>query len=168
MCAPILPILAIAGTVVSAAGSIYSGMAANAAGKYQQQVAEQNAKLASEAAKDSIERGKLENQALGRKVAQAKGQQAAAAAANGVDLGYGTADVFRQDTEMLAREDQAALFKNIDERTRGFDIQASNYRAEGKAARFQGKQAKIGSFFQAGSTLLSGASQAIKLGKTGG
>lgn len=162
------PVIAAAAAVVSAAGSIYSGMAANAAGKYQQRVAEQNAKIAAEAAKDSIERGKLENQALGRKVAQTKGQQAAAAAANGVDLGYGTADVFRQDTEMLAREDQAALFKNIDERTRGFDIQGANYRAEGKANWFQGKQAKISSFFQAGSTLLSGAQQVIKLGRTSG
>jgi hypothetical protein len=172
MCLPLLPALAVAGSVMSAAGSIYGGLQANAMGKYEQKIAERNAKIAGEAARDSVERGKLENQALGRKVGSVKGQNRAAMAASGIDVDYGTAETFQDDTAMLAREDQQALYKNIDERTRGFDIQAANYRAEGKAARSRGKQAMIGSFFEAGSSLLSGASQAAgmktKLPRTGG
>lgn len=141
-------------------------------GKYQQQVAEQNAGIAREAARDSIERGRIENRSLGRKVASVNGQQAASLAANGVDLGFGSARQMQEDTAMLAREDQEALLHNIDQRTRGFDIQAANYVAEGKAARYRGKQAMIGSFFDAGSTLLSAMGQAkgmrAKLGQTGG
>src|SRR5512139_187745 len=119
MCGPAaLPIMAIAGSVVSAAGSIYGGMGANAQGKYEQKIAERNAKIASEAARDSEERGKLENQQLGRKVAQTKGQQAASMAANGIDLGFGSALNVQDDTAMLASEDAEALYKNIHQRTR--------------------------------------------------
>lgn len=171
MCLP-LAVLPIVAAGVSAAGTIMGGLQANAMGKYQQKVSEQNADIAIEAARDSIERGKEENLALGRKVGAVKGQQAAAAAANGIDVGYGSAAQMADDTAMLAREDQQALFRNTKERTRGFTIQAHNFITEGKAARYRGKQQMIGSFFDAGSSLISGFSQAgamkAKLGVTGG
>jgi hypothetical protein len=171
MCLP-LAALPIAAAAVSAAGAIMGGLQANAMGKYQQEVAEQNADIARDSAKDSIERGHEESLALGRRIGAVKGQQTAAAAANGVDVGYGSAAQMAEDTAMLGREDQQALFRNVNERTKGFAIQAHNFVTEGKAARYRGKQQLIGSFFDAGSSLISGFQQSgaikAKLGVTGG
>jgi hypothetical protein len=155
VCIP-LPILA---GGVMAAGQLYSGLAANAQGKYEANVAEANAKLEAERARDSIERGRLEARDLYRDVGRVKGEQTAAMAANGIDLGYGTALRFQQDTAMLAQEDAENLYRNIHERTRGHDINASNFRAEAKAARQRGKAAMVGSVFSAAGSVAGGFQQ---------
>lgn len=153
-----LPLAAAAGAV-QAAGAVVSGLQGLAQGNYEAKVADRNAALENERARDSIMRGKDEARALFRRIGDVKGQQAAAMAANGIDLGYGSALRQQQDTAMLADEDARALYDNIDERTRGFDISASNMRAEGRAARFRGRSALINSAFQAGSSLMGGFQQ---------
>jgi len=164
MCGPAA--LVAAGAVVSAVGSVYGGMAANAQGKYQQRVAEANAANERENIRLEQERGAREALLHYRKVAQLKGQQRAAAAANGVSTDFGTAQDIVTDTNTLAREDARNIYGQTFQNVRGMDRTVSNFRAEGRAARAAGKGALIGSFFEAGSTLLGGAAQYKKMKQT--
>ena len=164
MCGPAA--LVAAGAVVSAVGSVYGGMVANAQGKYQQRVAEANAANERENIRLEQERGAREALLHYRKVAQLKGQQRAAAAANGVSTDFGTAQDIVTDTNTLAREDARNIYGQTFQNVRGMDRTVSNFRAEGRAARAAGKGALIGSFFEAGSTLLGGAAQYKKMKQT--
>lgn len=162
MCAP-PAFLALGAAVITAAGTAYGGLAANAQGKYQAKIAERNADLVSEQSRDALERGQVDLQRHYRRASQLQGAQRAAMAANGVDLGYGSALDVQQDTAMLTSEDAGQIHKNTFNELRGFDISAANERASGRAARAKGRSAMIGSFMSAGGTLLSGASQFGKM-----
>jgi hypothetical protein len=168
MCIP----MAVAAAAVTAAGTLVSGVQGMMAANYEGELARRNAAMEVERARDSNERGRLEARAFFRDVGQIKGQQAASMAANGIDVGFGSAARTQQDTEMLAREDATSLYSNVHERTRGFDINAANFRAEAAAARQRGRSAIVNSVFQAGSSLMGGFQQhramRARLGVTGG
>jgi hypothetical protein len=163
MCGPALPIIALAGAAMSAAGTMASAVSANAQARYQAKIAERNASLEREGAQQSILNTQDEALAHYRKVAALKGAQRAAAAANGVGLDFGTAADVLGDTEMLSREDTNRIYKQGYQRTRGFEINASNDVAEASAKRQAGTGALISGALNAGSTLLEGASQYGKL-----
>lgn len=157
MCLPAaLPIIA---GVVSAAGTLYQGYSAMQQGKFEAGVAKQNAAMEREAAAESIRTGQVERRDFGRKVGAVKGQQIAAMAANGIDVGYGTAARIQDDTAMLASEDAENLYRNQNERTKGFIINSWNERMRAKAAKSQGTAAMVGSVFGAASSLLGGFQQ---------
>jgi hypothetical protein len=159
MCLP-LAALPVAAAAVSAVGSLTSGYSALQQGNYEAGVAKQNAALSREAAAESIRTGQIEKRDFWRKIGQVKGQQVASMAANGIDVGYGTAARIQDDTQTLANEDADTLYRNQNERTRGFIIDAANYKASGKAAHRQGVSALVGSVFDAGGSLLGGFQQA--------
>lgn len=139
------------------------GLQANAQGKYESNIAKRNAALEVEAARESVLAGQDERRAFWRKIGQVKGQNLAAMAANGIDVGYGSAQRLQDDTAILASEDAKNLYGNIEKRTRGHHINASNFVAEAKAARQRGKAALTQSFFGAASSLLGGATQYASL-----
>lgn len=157
MCSPAALPLVAAG--MSAAGSLVGGMQALAQGNYESSIARQNVRLENERANESTLRGREEARNLYRRVSEVKGQQVAAMAANGIDVGYGSGLRTQQDTALLAQEDADALYRNVSERTRGFDIGASNFAAEGRAAKFRGRSAMVNSVFEAGSSLMGGFQQ---------
>lgn len=161
MCLPAaaLPIAALASSVISAGGAIYGGLAAKAQGKYEQNVANANAALDREQIMTEQENTKRQALNHWRKVAQIKGQQRAAAAAGGVSTDFGTASDILTDTDMLASEDANIIYQSGNNRVRGLDRSVSNNIASGRAARSRGNAAFVGSLFQAGSTMLGGASQ---------
>lgn len=171
MCLPLaaaIP-LAIASSVASAAGSLYAGAQANSQAKYEADVARRNSAMEVEAAHDSVLQGQGERRDFWRKVAQVKGQNIAAMAANGIEVDYGSAGRLQDDTQMLANDDAANLYRNVEQRTKGHVIQAGNYTMEAKAAKARGKAAQVGSYFGAASSLLGGFSQAAGLkAKMGG
>lgn len=136
------------------------GMQASAQGKYEAQVNRINEGLEVNAAQQSILAGQNERRDFWRKVSQVKGQQVASMAANGIDVGFGSAGRLQDDTAMLARDDANNLYRSIEQRTKGHLIQASNYASEAKAARAKGKAALVNSYFGAASSILGGISQA--------
>lgn len=138
-------------------------MQANAQGKYESRMAKRNAAMEVEAAHESFEAGKDERRDFWRKVGATKGQQIASMAANGIDLGFGTAELVQRDTEELSREDARQLYRNIEQRTRGHHINASNFVAEAKAAKARGKAALTSSIIGAAGTVLGGVTQAAGL-----
>lgn len=156
MCGPALPLVA-AGMAVVSTG--IGALSANAQAQYRAKIAERNAAMDREAAQQSILNTREEALAHYRKVSDLKGQQRAIAAANGVDLGFGTAADVLADTEMLSREDVARIYKQGAERTRGFEISASNSMGEASASRQAGTGALVKGVFDMGSTVLSAAGQ---------
>lgn len=155
MCLP----LAVAAGAVAAAGSLVNGVMGMQSANYEAAVNRQNANLEAEAARDSIVRGRDEARDFYRQLGQIKGRQNAALAANGIDTSFGTADIVQADTEQGGREDAGNLYRNVNERTRGHDINAANFRSGAKAAKFRGKMGMINSVFEAGSSLMGGFQQ---------
>jgi hypothetical protein len=160
MCHPAILIAASAG--VKAVGSVVSGIGQKQVLDYQGQVADQNARLAEDQARDSIQNGNLEAQRRYRELAQTKGQQVAAMAANGVDLNFGSAADVQKDSAAIGAEDIAQLYKGSNERTRGFEINAFNYRAQAAGDRARGKGALTEGIFSGLSTALGGAASAMQ------
>lgn len=164
MCGPAaLPILAIAASAVTAGGQLYAGSAAKQQGKYEQKVANINADRQRAAAADAAIRGETDQLRRYRQLAQSLGAQRAASAANGVDIGFGSALDMQIDTAMIGQEDSRILAENTRREMMGFDINAANYTMQGQAARSRGNAAMTSSIFAAGGTLLGGAQQAGKI-----
>lgn len=159
MCLP-LPVMAVAAGAVQAAGQLYSGLAANSQGKADAAAARINAQQEVDAAHESFLTGQNERADFWRKIGQVKGQNIAAMAANGIDVGFGTAARVQDDTQMLANADAENLYKNIQDRTRAHQINASNFVSEAKAARARGKAALTGAVIGAAGSILGGFQQA--------
>ena len=153
-----LPLPLVAGATM-AAGQMISGIQGMQASTYEGEVARRNAALEVERARDSIDRGRLEARTFFREAGAVKGQQIASMAANGIDVDFGSAGRTQEDTATLVGEDAAALYGNIHERTRGFDINASNFVAESRAARERGKSAILNATVGAASSIMGGFQQ---------
>jgi len=168
LCGPaaLIP-LAVASTALTATGQIYAGNAAKQQGKYEQQIAEQNAARDRNAATDASNRGQIAQLQRYRQLAQSLGAQRAGYAANGLDTNFGSALETQLGTAQIAYEDSATLAENTRREMMGFDISAANQVMQGRAARARGSAAKTASLFAAGSTILSGAQQVNKM-KAGG
>jgi hypothetical protein len=165
MCDPVS--LTIAGTAVATIGAGYSALQANAQSRYQARVADQNAKLSAESARqeqDNTREAALQHY---RKVAQLQGQQRAAMAAGGLDVNFGNAADLTADTELLAREDASRIYRQGAENVRGYDIEGSNYRGQARASRQAASGAIVGGIFEMGKTALGGAQQYSVLKRQG-
>ena len=137
-------------------------MAANAQGKYEQAVANQNAQLEERNKRDAIERTETEQVRHYRRLAQAMGEQRVRNSAAGLDVGFGSAADLETDIALMGWEDSATIAENSRREIMGYDINAANYRTEGRAARSRGKAAMTGSLIGATGTLLGGASAFAK------
>lgn len=143
----VLQQIAIATTVAGTAMSAY-GMYQT--GKYNQQVAENNAQTAELQAEDAIERGEEDTRLKRREIARLKGQQRTAIASSGLVVDEDTGADVLMDTEMLGTEDVLAIRNNAQREAWAYRTQASNFRAGGALARAEGD-------FGATASLLSGA-----------
>lgn len=148
-----------AATVASAAGTAYSGYQAVREGRYQQQVANNNAKLERDAAYDAEARGQRSEALRWREIAATRSAQIAAFAANGFDTSFGSAEAVTGDTLLLGFEDANMIRENAAREARGNLISAQNYREQGAAARRAGNAAGVKAAFQTVGTILGGAGQ---------
>ena len=144
---------------MAAAGALMQGVQGMQQGNYEAAVAKQNASIARDAAGDSITRGQKEAAQFYRQVGQTKGEQVAAMSANGIDVGSGTALTVQQDTQAGADEDAQSLYHNIDQRTRGYLISATNDMAAANAAKARGRNAMISGVFNAGQSAMGAFTQ---------
>lgn len=165
MCAP--PAVALIAAGVAAAGSMASGLSQAGQLRQQANIAQRNAQEANQRAIDAIQRGQMERVQLDRRYSQIQGQQQAAMAANGIDLGFGSALAVSRDTQMLRNEDAATLYRNQSNALHGIDIEVSNYRAEAAAKRQAATGAIVSAGFGAASSILGGASQFSRMKGTG-
>lgn len=154
--------LLIASTAAAAIGSGVGALQSAAASRYQARVADRNAQLAAEAGATIDRNTKLEAQQRYRQQGQYAGQQVAAMAANGLDLGFGSALDVQRDTAMIGAEDIGRLYEGGFERRRGNDIEGSNYRSQAQGERQAATGALVKGAFDFGSTVLGGATQYSK------
>lgn len=160
MCDPVtISLAAAAAAAVSMVGTGFTALQASQQSKYQAKVADRNADLANEAAQQEQSNTRQEALAFYRKQAALKGQQRAAMSANGIDVNFGSAADVQADTEMLGREDARRLYDQGAQRSRGFEIEASNFGGEANAQRSAATGALIGGAFDMAGTALSAAKQ---------
>lgn len=157
MCGP--PALALAAAGMAMVGQGVQALQANASARYQAKIADRNAALEREAGLREEKATQDNLRAHYRRVAQLKGRQRVAAAANGVSVEFGTAADVLADTDMLASEDARRILDDGYNRRRGRDIAASNYVSQAQASRQAGKGALVAGAFSAASTALGGARQ---------
>ena len=156
------------GATIALASSAYSTIsgfetqqrqawAAQAQGKYEAAVDEQNAALSDKQAQDAIERGQIEEARQRLVTRQTIGATRAAQAAQGVDVGSGSAVDVQASEAGLGELDALMIRNNAAREAYGFKVQAIQERQHAKIARVAGAGAAAG--YAAGSygTLLTGA-----------
>ena len=160
--------LMIGSTLMGGVGAIQQGQAASASAKYNAQVADMNAKMADRAAKDALERGKLEEQKQRQNTAGLMGQQTAAMAANGLDLTFGSPLDTLVDTATLGELDALTIRSNSYREERDIKQQGANYRGQASMYRAQGSSALTGGYLNAMGTFLGGGAKSYKYGSKAG
>lgn len=159
MCDPVSAGLVIASTAVTMAGQYVQGQSAYTQAKYEQAAAKTNERLADEQAKDEIDRTKKTAAQRYRQAAQLEGQQQAAMAANGIDINFGSAVDTLKDSKMVAAEDVGNIYGQGFQNTRGYLIDAYNYKLRGLAAKSTASTAGLATGIGMFGTALGGASQ---------
>lgn len=122
--------------------------------KASKKLGDANAAIAEQQAADAIARGEEGVAQVGQQERALKGSQRAALAAQGVDVGSGSAtDVIASD-EGLSELDKIAIRRNAQREAHGYELQATAYRKGGQLAAANYRNEAYG-------TLLSGATQMI-------
>ena len=153
------PATALAGASL-AAGAL-SAVNQYQSGRQAAAVASANAESAEAQAQDSINRGNAAADETRRRNRQALGTQIATAAANGGDISTGSAADIFGDTAQFGELDALTTVNNAQREAYGYEVQASNYKAQASAAKQQGN---VGAF----STLLTTPLQAYGAYKMAG
>ena len=157
MCAPLVPALMVASTLVSARGAYVQSKADQGQANYQAGVARNNATMADYAAKDAIERGGEAANRSNQQYRQLRGKQVVAMAANGIDIGEGSALSILEDTDMLASIDATTIRNNAARQAWGYRVEGQNY---GSSAKMYDASADAENpLLSAGTSLLGGAAQ---------
>lgn len=135
------------------AGASAEARALEAQGDFQKAQSEQNARLAEAQAAEIEAQGKKEAGLFRRKVRGKIGAQRAALAAQGIDVGVGTAQDLQIETANFGEDDAATIRRNAIR-------QAYGYRVEGIQGRTQGAMDSIAAQSRASATLATGGLQA--------
>lgn len=146
------------GAGFQAVGAYNQAKGQQAALRAEAQTQENNAQLSVWQAEDSIERGNIEATQVQLRGAQVKGSQRAAMAANGVDLGYGSALEVLTDTDYLTAMDTQQVQTNAAREAWGYRMQARGSTDRARAARAGADQ--VQPWLAAGTSLLGSATQA--------
>ena len=135
----------LAATTISAAGALQ-------AGKSQQDMAEYNARVAEQSAVAATEKAAYDEQIHREQVRKVLSKQRALYGKSGVDM-TGSPLLVLEDTAKTGELDALAI-------RYGGEIEASRARSGAGLSKAQGSQARTASYLQAGTTLLTGGSQA--------
>lgn len=146
----------VGGAATSAVGGYYAARSQKSALKHQASMAQINARIAELGAESAMEQGKQQVAALTMQAGQLKGKQRAALAANGVDLGQGSAAELQASTEIMKQIDMATARGNALRTAWGHRMQATNMR--GEAAMAKASAGTINPFATGATSLLGGAS----------
>ncbi len=144
------------GAGVQAFGAIQQGRAAEAQGKLDQQIADQNALLKERQAALEVERAREEARIFGREGEALLGTQQVALAKGGVLTSIGTPAFLLEETERELELDRRAILKE------GFLAEsfrlseAENLRFGGRVAKARGKNLRRASTFGAVGSILTG------------
>lgn len=153
MCEPTT--LAIASMVASGVSAYQGSEARKAAGEYDAAVARNNAQVSKWKASDAEDRATTQAMNIGRQVNDTRGKQSAALAANGLDLGFGSAAGSLEKTDYFGLMDQKTAIENGNNEAWGYRQQASNYETQAKWS--SSKASAENPFMSAGLSMLGAA-----------
>lgn len=132
MCEPTT--IALAGLAATVIGGGVQAYSSAQQGKYQSQVAKNNALIAERNAAKEIERGNYMAEQQGRRTAALISSQRAAGASSGIDINSGSSLDIQNDAYRLGREDALSIRSNAQDAAYNNIVQASNFRSSGDAA----------------------------------
>lgn len=124
-------------------------------GKFNNAMAEQNAKIQTQAAEDAAGRGAIEANAAKQNAAQVAGSQRAAMAAGGVDVGSGSALDLLSDTARGGELDALIARNNAARESYGLQVSAADSLARGRMARQQGNMGAVSTILTTGANVYS-------------
>lgn len=146
----------------SSVGSSYAQSSAlKAKGAYDASIAEANRKVSDYAAEDALKRGDKAAMEHGKAVRSLIGKQRANFAAQGIDVGSGSAADFQNESEFLGSLDALTIKNNAAREAFGYRTQSINYASQAKFARLAASN-------QATTTLLTGGLNALGYGTRAG
>lgn len=155
----------LASAATGAVASIQAGQAAQASAQYQNTIAQQNADIYNQKAERAKEIGEYEVKRFDKQFNKTFASVERAYAFSGVDVSRGTPLAVMEDYLTEAEIERANIKYNS-------DIQAGDYREaavlsrmEGQLALYTGRQRQTASYFQAGRTLLGGATDIYSINK---
>ena len=160
--------LAVVGTTMAAGGQVYSGMAANAQGKSEQNMENYNAALSEREAGMTEQRTALQQKQQAEEASRRQSTMKAGLGASGV--------VSTEGSPLLIQAEQASQdeFQNLlvgyqgQQEATALRSGATLNRMEGKVARQKGKAGMTAGFIGAGSTLMSGFANSGMFAKSPG
>lgn len=124
-----------AGGASAAMGSYYSARSQQIAARGAAQIAELNAQQSELAAQQELARGNAAAASVSARAGQVKSAQRVALAANGVDLGQGTAAELLTSTDIAKEEDIDTITANAVRAAWGQRMQATDHRNDAIAKR---------------------------------
>lgn len=154
--------LATAGTLLAAAGSIYSGYSAMQQANTQAKFDQYNAAIADQNATRAIEVAQINQQTSDNEAAALIGEQLAAQSASGLTLNSRSAILARKGQAELNRKDALNIRQAGELQRFNYESEAASLRAQAKASRASGRSAFIASLFNAGGTLIGSAKPTAK------
>lgn len=145
------------GALTSTVGSFYQAKSMKSSLNYQAGMSAINARLAETGAQSVLQQGQQQVAGLTLSAGMLKSKQTAAQAANGIDLGTGSAAEVRASTDIMKEIDANTLTSNAVKNAWGYRTYGVNAANEGliQSATASG----ISPFSAAQSSLLSGAGQ---------
>ena len=148
--------LLIAGAGVQAYGQYQQGKAAEAQGKVEQQILEQNAQLKEREAQAERERAQAESIRFGKEGEALQATQRVGFAKGGVLASQDTPALLLEQTAMELEADRLSILEEGYLRGGFRESEARGLRFQGSAAKARGKNIKTASTFQAAGSLLTG------------
>ncbi|MFJ1253425.1 hypothetical protein [Cupriavidus sp. CuC1] len=146
-----------AGAGMSTVGSYFSSQTQKAALGTQADAADINARMAESSAQSALYQGQQQEIAARMRTAQLKSTQRTAMAANGVDLGSGSAVNVLTSTDTMGEIDANTIAANAARAAFGYRTQATNFQNDALMKR--ATASGISPIASATSTLLSSAGQ---------
>lgn len=126
------------------------GSALEAQGKFARKAADGNARLIELRAADEIRRGEEESLQFKKKIRKLQGAQRVAAAANGVDVGDGSALEAQAQTGEMGAIDALTIKNNAWKKAWGLNQEAANERFAGEYAQIAAKGTAAKTYAAAG------------------
>lgn len=158
--------------IASMALTAYAGneqaQAEREAGRYQAEVAEVNAKQADYRAEQAGRIGAIKEEQHRSQVRRMAGTQRATLAANGVDVGSGTAADLVDETYTLGEADALTIRYNAMNEAWGYRAEATDLRQQGQFAKYRGKVQSRNTYLTTAASLAGQAYGGYQSGAFGG
>ena len=154
----VLPMLALAGTAASAAGTVEGGIAQRNAANYNAQIAANNAATANQNASYAAHAGETQATQTSLKGAEQQARIKGALAANNVDVNSGSAVDVEQSSREESKFNTELTAANAQAQVYGYRTQQAGFQAQENLDKSTASNAVPGALLSASGGLLSNAS----------